>query len=131
MCCEPGNLPNNVSGKPHTTRFLRSQLNSIKTECKSFNNAVQRGISRRNKGSERRENAKLKLKRKREHAANQSDDFVHKLSAKLANSGYVSFEIEGLHIQNMAKDHRLAQSIQDATPLVFHCLLPFINWNLL
>ncbi|MEM4109608.1 MAG: IS200/IS605 family accessory protein TnpB-related protein, partial [Conexivisphaerales archaeon] len=50
-----------------------------------------------------------------EHSTNQSNDFLHKLSHMLVNSVYTSFAVEGLLIQNMMKDHRLAGSIQDAS----------------
>ena len=40
---------------------------------------------------------------------------LHKLSDTLVNSGYTSFAVEDLHIQNMVKNHRLAGSIQDAS----------------
>ncbi len=75
----------------------------------------QRIIAKRHKGSKRRESAKLNLQRKWEHVANQSNDFAHKLSDKLVNSGYTSFAVEDLHIQNMTKNHNLAQSIQNAS----------------
>jgi putative transposase len=75
----------------------------------------QRRIARRDKVSKRRESAKLKLQGKWEHVANQSNDFAHKLSDKLVNSGYTSFAVEDLHIQNMVKNHRLAQSIYNAS----------------
>ena len=75
----------------------------------------QRRIARRRKGSKRRESAKLRLQKKWEHTSNQSNDFAHKLSDKLADSGYTSFAVEELHIQNMVKNHNLAQSIQNAS----------------
>ncbi len=75
----------------------------------------QRIIAKRHKGSKRREKAKLNLQRKWEHVANQSNDFAHKLSNKLVNSGYTSFAVEDLHIQNMVKNHNLAQSIYNAS----------------
>ncbi len=75
----------------------------------------QRRIAKRRKGSKRRESAKLKLQKKWEHVANQSNDFAHKLSDKLVNSGYTSFAVEDLHIQNMVKNHNLAQSIYNAS----------------
>ena len=56
----------------------------------------------------------MNLQRKWEHVANQSNDFAHKLSDKLVNSVYTSFAVEDLHIQNMAKNHNLAQSIHNA-----------------
>ena len=40
---------------------------------------------------------------------------MHKLSGTLINSGYTSFAVEDLNIQNMVKNHRLAGSIQDAS----------------
>ncbi|MGC8483912.1 MAG: RNA-guided endonuclease InsQ/TnpB family protein, partial [Thermodesulfobium sp.] len=75
----------------------------------------QRIIARRHKGSKRRERAKLKLQKKWEYTANLFNDFAHKLSNKLVNSGYTSFAVEDLHIQNMVKNHRLAGSIQNAS----------------
>jgi len=49
-----------------------------------------------------------------EHVANQSNDFAHKLSDKLINSGYTSFIVEKLNIHNMVKNHNLAQAIYTA-----------------
>ena len=75
----------------------------------------QKIVARRSKGSKRREGAKSMLQREWEYVTNQSNDFAHKLSDKLVNSGYTSFAVEDLHIQNMVKNHRLAQSIQNAS----------------
>jgi putative transposase len=75
----------------------------------------QRIIARRHKGSKRREKAKLNLQRKWEHVANQSNNFAHKLSNKLVDSGYTSFAVEKLDINNMVKNHNLAQSIYNAS----------------
>ena len=66
-------------------------------------------------GSKRRGSAKLKLQKKWEDVVNQFDDFAHKLSMKLVNSGYTSFAMEDLHIQNMVKNHNLSQSIHNAS----------------
>ncbi len=75
----------------------------------------QRIVARRNKGSKRREKAKMHLQKAYEYSTNQSDDYLHKLSDTLINSGYTSFAVEDLHIQNMVKNHNLAQSIQNAS----------------
>ena len=40
---------------------------------------------------------------------------MHKLPQKLANGGFTSFAVEALRIQNMERNHRLAQSIQSAS----------------
>ena len=75
----------------------------------------QKIVARRSKGSKRREKAKMHLQKAYEYSTNQSDDYLHKLSGNLVNSGYTSFAVEDLHIQNMVKNHRLAQSIQNAS----------------
>jgi len=75
----------------------------------------QRIVARRNKGSKRREKAKMRLQETYEYSTNQSDDYLHKLSSTLVNSGYTSFAVEDLNIQNMMKNHRLAGSIHDAS----------------
>jgi putative transposase len=75
----------------------------------------QKIVARRNRGSKRREKAKMRLQETYEYSTNQSDDYLHKLSDALVNSGYTSFTVEDLHIQNMVKNHRLAGSIQDAS----------------
>ena len=75
----------------------------------------QKIVARRNKGSKRRDNAKQRLQSAYTEATNQSDDYLHKLSDNLVNSGYTSFAVEDLHIQNMVKNHNLAQSIHNAS----------------
>ena len=75
----------------------------------------QRIVARRNRGSKRRKKAKMHLQKTYEYSTNQSDDYLHKLSDTLVTSGYTSFAVEDLHIQNMVKNHRLAGSIQDAS----------------
>ncbi len=75
----------------------------------------QRIVARREKGSKRREKAKLKLEREWQSVNNQTKDFVFKAVGELIDSGYTSFAVEGLHIQNLLQNHRLARSIQGAS----------------
>ncbi len=75
----------------------------------------QKIIERRNKGSKRRQKAKLHLQEEWKGITNQSNDFMHKLSDKLVHGGFTSFAAEALYIDNMVKNHRLAQSIQNAS----------------
>ncbi len=75
----------------------------------------QRVVARRNKGSKRREKAKLRLQKEWNGVTRQSDNFMHRLSRDLVSSGHTSFAVEALHIGNMMKNHRLAQSIQSAS----------------
>ena len=72
-------------------------------------------IARREKGSRRREKVKLHLQEEWKGITNQSNDFMHKLSDGLVHGGYTSFAVEALHIDNMLKNHSLAQSIQNAS----------------
>jgi len=65
--------------------------------------------------SKNREKAKVGLQKEWAHVASQSDDFAHKLSNKLVNQGYTSFAVEKLQIQNMVKNHNLAQAIYAAS----------------
>ncbi len=75
----------------------------------------QRVVARRQKGSKRRDKARLKLEREWQAVNNQTKDFVFKAVGDLIGSGYTSFAVEGLHIQNMLQNHRLARSIQNAS----------------
>ena len=75
----------------------------------------QQIVARRNKGSKRRNKAKLHLQEEWQGVTNQSNDFMHKLSDRLVRGGFTSFAVEALRIDNMVKNHRLAQSIQNAS----------------
>ena len=75
---------------------------------------LQRQLSRKTKGSKRREKARLQVARLHEHIANQRNDMIHKLSTKLVRQNDVIC-IEDLAPKNMVKNHRLAKSISDAS----------------
>ena len=75
---------------------------------------LQRQLSRKTKGSRNREKARIKVARLHEHIVNQRKDMLHKLSAQLLKENDVIC-IEDLAPKNMAKNHKLAKSIQDAS----------------
>ena len=75
---------------------------------------TQRKISRRKKGSNNRLKMILKMQRIHEKISNRRKDFQHKLSAHYARNNDVVF-VEKLEKLNMVKNHRLAQSIMDAS----------------
>ena len=75
---------------------------------------IQRKVSKRKKGSNNRLKAILKMQRIHEKIANRRKDFQHKLSAQYAKNNDVIF-VEKLEKLNMVKNHRLAQSIMDAS----------------
>ncbi len=74
---------------------------------------LQRGLSRKKKGSRNRDKTRLKVARLHEHIQNQRTDFLHKASRKIANT-YETVYVEDLKINNMVKNHCLAKSISDA-----------------
>ena len=75
---------------------------------------LQRQLSRKTKGSNRREKVRLKVARLHERIANQRADMLHKLSADLVRN-YDLIAIEDLATSNMVKNHKLARSIADAS----------------
>lgn len=75
---------------------------------------IQRKVSRRKKGSNNRLKAILKMQRIHEMISNRRRDFQHKLSAQYAKNNDIVF-VEKLQLTNMVKNHRLAQSIIDAS----------------
>lgn len=75
---------------------------------------LQRQLSRKSKGSNRREKARLRVARLHEHIQNQRSDMLHKLSTELVRR-YDLIAIEDLIPKNMVKNHKLARSIADAS----------------
>ena len=75
---------------------------------------LQRRLSRKTKGSNRWEKARLRVARLHEHITNQRHDMLHKLSTDLVRN-YDLIAIEDLAPSNMVKNHRLAKSISDAS----------------
>ena len=75
---------------------------------------IQRKVSRRKKGSNNRLKTIRHLQRIHEKIVNRRNDFQHKLSAQYSKNSDVVF-VEKLEKLNMIKNHRLAQSIMDAS----------------
>ncbi|MBI3022177.1 MAG: IS200/IS605 family element transposase accessory protein TnpB [Thaumarchaeota archaeon] len=75
---------------------------------------LQRRLSRKKKGSNNGEKAKVMLAKAWRRVRRQRDDTAHKVSADLA-SGYSTIVFEDLHIPNMVKNHNLASAITDAS----------------
>lgn len=75
---------------------------------------LQRRLSRKSKGSNRRERARLRVARLHERIQNQRQDMLHKLSTELVRR-YDLIAIEDLASKNMVKNHKLARSIADAS----------------
>jgi len=74
---------------------------------------LQRGMSRKERGSRNWVKAKAKVARLHEKIVNRRTDFLHKASRKIADT-YETVYVEDLKIGNMVRNHRLAKSISDA-----------------
>ena len=74
---------------------------------------LQRHLSRKSKGSRRRDKARLKVARLQEHIANQRRDDMQKLTTELVRS-YDVICIEDLNASGMLRNHHLAKSVSDA-----------------
>ena len=75
---------------------------------------LQRRLARKQKDSNRRGRAKLKVARLHARIADSRRDFLHKLSTRLINENQV-IAVESLAISNMQKNRCLSKSISDAS----------------
>jgi len=75
---------------------------------------LQRELSRKSKGSNNRNKARIRLARLHEKIANQRNDTMHKVTTDLVRK-YDVICIEDLAPANMVKNHKLAKSISDAS----------------
>lgn len=75
---------------------------------------LQRELSRKTKGSNRWNKARIKVARINEKIANQRKDFLQKLSTKIIKENDVIC-IEDLQVDNMIKNHNLAKNIADVS----------------
>jgi len=85
---------------------------------------LHRNLLRKKKGSKNREKARIKLAKAYERLVNQRNDFLHKLSRFYVNN-YDVICVEDLKIQNIVRNHSLAQKILDASWGNFLQLLEF------
>jgi len=74
---------------------------------------LQRGLSRKERGSRNWVRAKTRVARLHEKIRNRRTDFIHKASREIADA-YETVYVEDLKIGNMVRNHCLAKSISDA-----------------
>jgi putative transposase len=74
---------------------------------------TQRQVSKKKKGSNSHNQARLKLASVHEKVANARKDYLHKISSHLTQEQTVIC-MESLKVKNMVKNHHLAQAISDA-----------------
>lgn len=93
-----------LGNSPDYQRLYRNDEDKIKR--------LQKQISRKQKGSNNRIKAQLKLNRVYEKIANSRKDFIEKLSTSLIKNNDVII-IESLNMQAMAKCLKLGKSVND------------------
>ncbi len=100
--------------------FLVTSENEVIKNPKFYRNTelkikkLQRVYSRREKGSNNKEKARLQLAKVHKKVANRRNNFLHEVSRKLVNENQV-IAAETLVVKNMIKNHKLAKSIQDVS----------------
>ena len=72
----------------------------------------QQKLSRKVKGSNTRNKARILVAKAHEHTANARKDWLHKLSHRLVDENQV-IAVEDLHIKGMMKNHCLSKAIGD------------------
>jgi putative transposase len=75
---------------------------------------AQKALARKQKGSNNRYKARLKVARAHESIVNTRKDFLHKLTTRLVRENQV-IAVEDLAVKNMVKNRSLALSISDAS----------------
>ena len=83
----------------------------LKKFCKKLKR-TQRGLSKKVKGSQNRNKAKVKLSKLHAKIANIRKDWLHKVTKYLCVN-YKTIALEDLHIKGMIKNHKLAKAISD------------------
>jgi putative transposase len=75
---------------------------------------AQKALSRKQKGSKNREKARVKVARIHQKITDTRKDHLHKLTTQLVSENQ-TIVVEDLAVNNMVKNHKLAQAISDAS----------------
>lgn len=103
-------------GRVSNPKFLRDSEKLIRRRC--------RKLSRRKKGSARRNKARILVATTHEKIGNQRKDFLHKASNKYIEN-FQTIYIEKLKIVNMVRNKYLSKSISDSSWGMFFGFLSY------
>lgn len=85
---------------------------------------LQKDLSRKVKGSNNYDKARLKVAKLHERIANQRRDFLHKTSTQMINENQV-IVMEDLRVKNMMRHHTLAKAISEVSWGLFRSMLEY------
>lgn len=94
--------------KIENPKYLKNSIERLKI--------LQRRASKKQKGSQNRKKANLRVAIQHEKITNRRIDFLQKLSTKLVcENQATTFCFESLAVKNLVKNHNLAQAINDVS----------------
>lgn len=97
-------------------KFIRNNQNKL--------SKLQKGLSKKTKGSNRYNKHRVKIARLHEKLTNQKRDYLHKVTNSLINDNQV-IAMEDLNVKGMISNHKLARSIQELSLHEFKSILTY------